>query len=110
MAINSNELRGYTELIILSQLKNGDTYGYEISKAIEEISRGNLIVKDATLYTAFRRMENDGLISSYWGNEGGGARRRYYKITEKGTKFYEFGKNNWLETVDILNELIIGGK
>lgn len=111
MAINNDSLRGHTETIILCQLLKADNYGYEISKAIENISRGQLVLKDATLYTAFRRMEQDGLISSYWGDgDGGGARRRYYKITAKGKDFYEFNKNNWLETVDILNELILGGR
>lgn len=111
MAINSDILRGHTETIILGRLTEGDNYGYEISKAIEELSKGQLIVKDATLYTAFRRMEHDGLITSYWGDgDNGGARRRYYSITEKGKAFYEFSKNNWLETIEILSNLIIGGK
>lgn len=108
MAINSDMLRGHTETIILRQLLAGDNYGYEISKAIEDASRGQLVLKDATLYTAFRRMEQDGLITSYWG-EGGGARRRYYRITEKGNNYYENAKNNWLETIEILNSLITGG-
>ncbi len=110
MSINSDNLRGHTETIILCQLIKGDNYGYEISKAIEDISRGQLILKDATLYTAFRRMEQEGLISSYWGEgEGSGARRRYYSITDKGKEFYNFNRSNWLETVDILNDLILGG-
>lgn len=109
MAINSDILRGHTETIILKQLMDGDSYGYEISKAIEDASKGQLEVKDATLYTAFRRMEHDALIESYWGEGDMGARRRYYKVTDKGIEFYNYNKNNWLETVDILNDLIMGG-
>ena len=41
-------------------------------------------LKEATLYTAFRRLEQAGLILSYWGDETTGARRRYYTITEEG--------------------------
>lgn len=52
MAISNDLLRGHTETIILAQLKNGDNYGYEISKAIETLSMGQLVLKDATLYTA----------------------------------------------------------
>ena len=42
---------------------------------------GEVELKEATLYTAFRRLEAAGLIQSYWGSETSGARRRYYAIT-----------------------------
>ena len=52
---------------------DGDSYGYEISKNIVERGIGLIDIKDATIYTAFRRMENDGLLATYWG-EGRGRR------------------------------------
>ena len=110
MAISNDLLRGHTETIILAHLKNGDNYGYEISKAIETLSMGQLVLKDATLYTAFRRMEQSGLIESYWGDGDAGARRRYYHITDAGRNFYENNKTNWFETAEILKNLILGGK
>ena len=84
MALSADLLRGYTDTIILNQLSRADSYGYEINKRISELSRGALELKEATLYTAFRRMENGGLIISYWGEEGPGARRRYYALTPEG--------------------------
>ena len=51
MAISADMLRGHTETIILAQLIKNDSYGYEISKAIEDLSHGELVLKDATLYT-----------------------------------------------------------
>ncbi|MEG1612632.1 MAG: PadR family transcriptional regulator [Clostridia bacterium] len=110
MIISSDILRGHTETIILRQLLDKDNYGYEISKAMTDTSNNMLEVKDATIYTAFRRMELDGLISSYWGDGDLGARRKYYSITEKGTRFYEHKKQEWLQTIKILNDLIIGGQ
>ncbi|MEG2453436.1 MAG: PadR family transcriptional regulator [Clostridia bacterium] len=110
MIISSDILRGHTETIILRQLLDKDNYGYEISKAMTDTSNNMLEVKDATIYTAFRRMELDGLISSYWGDGDLGARRKYYSITEKGTRFYEHKKQEWLQTIKILNDLIIGQK
>lgn len=103
-------LRGHTETVILRILTNGDNYGYEISKAITESGEGSLDVKDATIYTAFRRMEQDGLITAYWGEGGLGGRRRYYSITEKGRSYYEEKKAEWLIINKILNNLILGGK
>ena len=74
MLNSSDILRGYTDTIILAQLAGGDSYGYVISKNVQEITRGELQLKEATLYTTFRRLETAGMIESYWGNENAGAR------------------------------------
>lgn len=52
-------------------------------------------LKEATLYSAFRRLEQSGYIRTYWGDESVGARRRYYSITEEGRKAYEAYKKDW---------------
>jgi DNA-binding PadR family transcriptional regulator len=106
MLISSDLLRGYTDAIILRQLAKGDGYGYQISKEVANISGGRLELKEATLYTAFRRMENAGYIRSYWGNEAVGARRRYYSITDEGRKKLEEETNTWHESQAVLNHLL----
>ena len=63
MAHGGDILRGHTETIILRILSEGDSYGYEISKSIIDSGEGVIDVKDATIYTAFKRMEEDGLLS-----------------------------------------------
>ena len=84
MTIRADVLRGHTDAVILAQLMRRDSYGYEINKTIESLSGGAFVLKEATLYTAFRRLEDSGLIVSYWGDEAVGARRKYYKITQQG--------------------------
>ena len=66
-------------------------------------------IKDATIYTAFKRMEKDRLISSYWGNEDGGARRKYYSITQEGRDEYKRRVDEWKKINIVLNNLITGG-
>ena len=78
MSIASDLLRGNTETIILSLLAEGDNYGYELNNQIVLRSGGLLELKEATLYTAFKRLEQQGAITSYWGDETSGARRKYY--------------------------------
>ena len=56
MLNSSDILRGYTDTIILAQLAQADSYGYVISKNVQEITRGELQLKEATLYTTFRRL------------------------------------------------------
>jgi len=87
-------LRGHTETIILSHLLNQDSYGYQINKDIMEKTNHTYELKEATLYSAFRRLEQGPLIRSYWGDEGVGARRRYYAITAEGKDAYKDYKKN----------------
>ncbi len=108
MNYSSEILRGNTETIILAILMEKDSYGYEIMKTIIEGSRGLFLIKDATVYTAFKRMEKDKLITGYWGDGDGGARRKYYRITGKGRETYEQKVREWDEVQVILNNLIGG--
>lgn len=102
----SDTLRGLTDTIILERLKNGDSYGYKIIKDIAELSSNQLVLKEATLYTSFRRLEESKLISSYWGDENSGARRRYYSITETGKAFLQENKDDWQKMSKLINSLI----
>ena len=108
MAISADILRGYTDTIILRQLSLGDSYGYRISKTVADLSSGGLEMKEATLYTAFRRLEQAGMIRSYWGDETTGARRRYYAITEEGREKLQKDQAAWQETRLLLDRLLEG--
>lgn len=109
MSYSGEVLRGNTETVILTILRSGDSYGYEILKTIIEKSDGLIDIKDATVYTAFKRMERDGLIATYWGTEeDGGARRKYYSITAHGIEYWEQKTAEWRRLNVILNRLIGG--
>ena len=104
--ISSDLLRGHTDTIILGILISGDSYGYEIYKKIIEKSNGLYELKEATLYSSFRRLEQDGSITSYWGDETLGGRRKYYKITPLGGNAYELNKEDWEFTKKIIDKLL----
>lgn len=106
MSMTSDMLRGHTETIILAHLLEQDSYGYQINKDILDKTNNLYELKEATLYSAFRRLEQEGLISSYWGNEGAGARRRYYGITEEGRTAYQKQKKEWELTKTIIDKLL----
>ena len=108
MQISADVLRGYTDVILLRRLRDADGYGYRVNREVADISEGNLTLKEATLYTAFRRMEEAGLIRSYWGSEDAGARRRYYSLTDLGLTRLKEETDNWVETRKILDRLIVG--
>ena len=106
MSIAGDLIRGHTDAVILARLLHGDSYGYEINKVISGLSSGRFELKEATLYTAFRRLEEQGFIESYWGGEATGARRRYYRITEAGRAEYRRQAEAWAESRTILDRLI----
>ena len=107
MALSADILRGYTDAIILRQLAQGDSYGYQINKNVTALSGGAFEMKEATLYTAFRRLESAGYIRSYWGDELSGARRRYYAITDAGWEKLRADRAAWMETKDQIDLLLM---
>ncbi len=106
MSIASDVIRGHTDTIILAQLMQGDSYGYKINRAIELKTGGRYELKEATLYTAFRRLEQMGCITSYWGDESTGARRRYYSITQAGIQAYYSMLAEWDSSRELIETLI----
>ena len=110
MSIASDLIRGHTDTIILAHLMREDSYGYKINKDIQLKTDNKYELKEATLYTAFRRLEAAGYICSYWGNEKTGARRRYYTITPEGRQGYLRMKREWDEAKELIDILIQSGE
>ncbi len=104
--LSSDLLRGHTDTIILKLLQDGDKYGYEITKLVFEDSNQLYELKEATMYSSLKRLENDGHITSYWGDETQGGRRKYYCITTSGQELYVTNKQNWDYAKQILGKLI----
>ncbi len=104
--ISSDLLRGHTDTMILKLLMSGDKYGYEISKLIQANSNGEYELKEATMYSSLKRLEGEGCITSYWGDETQGGRRRYYRITDKGQELYNENKQNWEYAKGVLDQLL----
>lgn len=81
--------RGSVNNIILKTLVNGDKYGYEIIKEVEEYSDGKISLKQPSLYSSLSRFEDKKFVSSYWQDSDIGGRRHYYHLTELGMQYYK---------------------
>lgn len=108
--ISSDVLRGYNDTMVLYLLLNEPSYGYELARKIKETSGGHYIMKETTLYAVFQRLERNGYVTSFYGDETGGKRRTYYKITETGKRYYEEKCAEWLLTKKVIERFIEGGK
>jgi PadR family transcriptional regulator, regulatory protein PadR len=104
--ISSDLIRGNIDTIILRVLYEGDNYGYEIIKAISKNSGGAYELKEPSLYTSLKRLESQGLIESYWGDESQGGRRKYYKITASGIEAYKNNLAAWKTAKRLIDQLI----
>jgi DNA-binding PadR family transcriptional regulator len=105
-AFAADLLRGHTDTIVLGVLRRGDSYGYEIHKAIRDAAGGEYEIKEATLYASFRRLTKDGLNEPYWGDETQGGRRKYYRLTDAGRAVFRRSVDDWVATQAIINRLL----
>ena len=104
--IDSDLIRGHIDTIILKVLSDGDKYGIEICKEVEEKSNGTYELKQPTLYSCLKRLEGQGLISSYWEDSDIGGKRHYYKLTDAGKESYVKNQEEWMRSRQIIDNLI----
>lgn len=106
--INSDLIRGNINTIILKALYSGDRYGYDIIKEIEDKSHGQYILKQPTLYSCLKRLESQGFISSYWGEQSNsnGGRRKYYTLTDLGREVFVQNQDEYEYSRTIIDQLI----
>lgn len=104
--ISSDIIRGYNDTMILFILLKEPSYGYEISKQIREITKEKYIMKETTLYSAFKRLENNEYVESFKSEESFGKPRTYYKITQKGIEYYRSKCDEWEVTKEVVSQFI----
>ena len=81
--------------LVLSILKEGDSYGYAIIKRVKELSEEEMNWTDGMLYPVLHRLEKQGYISSYWQKSPTGRKRKYYALTREGDDTLESLKSQW---------------
>ena len=83
---NSQLYKGSLNTIIMKLLEeNGRMYGYEITQKVKEITKGELNITEGALYPALHKLEAEDLLDVEV-EKVDNRLRKYYKLTEKGTK------------------------
>jgi transcriptional regulator len=88
-------LQGTLDLLILRSLVAGEMHGLGVSRRIEQITKGTFAVKPGSLFPALHRMEEEGWISSFWGDSENNRRAKYYRLTKPGRKQLEVETKRW---------------
>jgi PadR family transcriptional regulator, regulatory protein PadR len=80
----SERNRKTTAMLILTVLESGPKHGYGIIRKIEELTDGEIILGEATVYPALRVLERDGFVQGQWEHPETGMPRKTYAITKTG--------------------------
>jgi transcriptional regulator len=88
-------LQGTLDLLILKSLATGEMHGLGVSRRIEQITGGTFVVKPGSLFPALHRMEEEGWISSFWGDSENNRRAKYYRLTKPGRLQLEAETKRW---------------
>jgi transcriptional regulator len=97
--------KGSAELLILSLVETRPRHGYDISKLIEQRSRGTLRFHAASLYPLLYRLEKRGWVQGRWVEKSGQRRRRYYRLTPQGRKVLASQRHGWQVFVEAINRI-----
>ena len=95
MTQNANLVRGTLDLLILKSLTWEPRHGYGISEWIENVTGGNLLIEEGTLYPALHRLQGKGWIDSEWGLSENNRRARYYRMTSAGVRHLAKEAESW---------------
>ena len=88
-------LQGTLDMLILKSLGLGPLHGLGISRRIEQVTRGTFQVKAGSLFPALHRMEEEGWLSSHWGESENNRRAKYYQLTRTGRRQLETETERW---------------
>lgn len=88
--------------LVLSILSEGESYGYAIIKRVDELSGGELQWTDGMLYPVLHRIERNGYVETSWGTSETGRRRKYYRLTDKGSEELASQRRQWQVVNDTL--------
>ena len=98
-------LRGVVEPLLLFIIGELPIHGYEIARELDRRSGGYFNLTASTLYSALRRLESKGLVSSSW-QYIAKQKRRYYELTEKGRQILAEELAQWQKFLGATNRVI----
>lgn len=100
--------RGAIEYCVLALLRDGDLYGFELTRALS--AADGLVTSEGTIYPLLARLRQDGLVETFWQESSQGPPRRYYRLTDGGLSALEAFMVQWKKFRDTVDSLMEGGR
>jgi len=99
-------LQGTLDMLILRTVFMAPAHGHTIAHVIEQSSDDVLQVEHGSLYPALHRLEDRGLIASFWGTSENNRKAKYYRITPAGKKYLANERSRWDELVQAVTRVL----
>ena len=109
MKVDKSLLSGSTTLLMLSLLKTGDMYGYEMIAELSRRSDKTFELKEGTLYPILHGLEKGKYLSGYQQQAPSGRMRKYYRLTRKGRELLAEKKAEWASFHRGVADVLSGG-
>lgn len=104
--ISADAIRGYVDLMVLSLLRQAPSYAYELAQQISAVTGADYSIKQTTLYSAVKRLEASGLVTSFPGTSASGKPRTYYQIAEAGLTYLDQKIVEWRDTKSVVDRFV----
>ena len=98
--------KGVLELCVLALLSAGDNYGYDIAQRLANA----VDMGEGTIYPLMRRLQAEGLVSTYLAESANGPPRKYYQLTDVGRTRLAAQRGEWESFVRAVEAVIAPSK
>ncbi len=98
--------KGVLEMCVLSLLKQGDKYGYELADTVGR----QIDISEGSIYPLLKRLKNEGYFEVYLKESPTGPARKYYRLTAKGIDMQESLEKEWYEFSHSVDRVLGGGQ
>lgn len=107
MSVSDQIMKGLLDGAILGLISQGETYGYEITKKLEDHSFPD--ISEGSIYPVLLRLSKKGYVNTRMvKSDSGGPKRKYYSISETGKKELKVFKDKWEKLNSGMNSLVRG--
>ena len=99
--------RGSIQYCVLALLRDGDRYGFELTRTLAEAD--GLVTSEGTVYPLLARLRQEGLVQTSWQESTQGPPRRYYRLTPEGHRALDAFIAQWRRFRDAIDGLLDEG-
>ncbi|MDX9929719.1 MAG: PadR family transcriptional regulator [Bacteroidales bacterium] len=104
-SISTDLIRGSLKTIVLKLLKeNGRMYGYEITRRVEELTKGSVRLTFGALYPVLHKLEKEGILVTEAENYNNRT-RIYYSLTPGGVSMVAIKLRELEEFIEALRRI-----
>ncbi len=108
MSIDQKMLAGSTMLLVLSLLRDGERYGYEMILELARRSDNTFQLREGTLYPILHKLEQEHMVTSFERETPAGKKRKYYRLTRQGVALLEEKATEWKTFSSKVNAIVFG--